>query len=579
MEDNLAQRIRKLNQFIQRIGIDDLENKSVKSAVLEITQFLPEVVSFPDVTRVRIVINENEITQEKFKQSAEIRCAPIVVGQAEVGEVAFHYHFKKPSSVTIEALDDDQVMIETLSEQIAFLITLINRNSEIRYFKDQAMTAYDRTIEAWAAAFDTQQKEASGHIDRVVNLALALASEMGFEGEDLDHIRRGALLHDIGKITVPDEIISKPGKLTDAEFKIVQQHPNFAMKWLADIELLKPALLIPYYHHEKWDGSGYPQGLAGEDIPLVARMFSVVDVWDALISDRPYRQALNKDEALSIIVSQSGSHFDPKVVDSFIKVLSDGKYFENTTKIRIQAFGQERVWVHNRLITNRDWQVRAAHDIFFLILAHPLGLSKEQVGLYSWPDISLSDLDVRFKNTLYRVRRALGKDVIILEDGRYRFNPILDYTFDVEIFRTAIERAQESDNARQKITNLNLAINQYKGGYLPECDETWAIMDREHYAKIYQNALIELAALNLDAGNEKLALSFCIKALAEDPIDEEAHRLTMKVYATSGKIGEIVHQYEDCKQALMDTLGVLPSEKTRLLYEGLIQQQSSGLKT
>jgi HD-GYP domain-containing protein (c-di-GMP phosphodiesterase class II) len=135
------------------------------------------------------------------------------------------------------------------------------------------------------------------------------------------HIRRGALLHDMGKIGIPDSILHKPDKLTDEEWKIMRKHPQLAYDMLYPIEYLRPALEIPLTHHEKWDGTGYPRGLKGEEIPIVARLFTVVDVWDALTSDRPYRPAWSQDEALAYIREQSGKHFDPQVVDLFFKVV------------------------------------------------------------------------------------------------------------------------------------------------------------------------------------------------------------------------------------------------------------------
>lgn len=131
----------------------------------------------------------------------------------------------------------------------------------------------------------------------------------------------GALLHDIGKMSIPDSILFKPGPLTEAEWKIMQGHPENACAWLEALDYLRPALDIPYCHHERWDGSGYPQGLAGEAIPLAARIFAVVDTWDAMLSDRPYRKALSVDEVLAQIKLEAGSHFDPQVVNAFIKLI------------------------------------------------------------------------------------------------------------------------------------------------------------------------------------------------------------------------------------------------------------------
>ncbi len=153
---------------------------------------------------------------------------------------------------------------------------------------------------------------------------LQLAQRMGLPHDILVHFRRGALLHDIGKMGVPDEVLFKAGPLNDAERDVMRKHPVFAYEMLSPIDYLKSAAIdIPYCHHEKWDGTGYPQGLTGEQIPLAARIFSVIDVWDALISDRPYRGAWSQEKALAYIKEQSGIYFDPKVAEAFLKMMGD----------------------------------------------------------------------------------------------------------------------------------------------------------------------------------------------------------------------------------------------------------------
>ncbi|MCB0120577.1 MAG: HD-GYP domain-containing protein, partial [Anaerolineales bacterium] len=152
-----------------------------------------------------------------------------------------------------------------------------------------------------------------------------LAREMGISEDDIVHVRRGALLHDIGKMGIPDSILLKPDQLTDEEWKIMKRHPQYAYDMLVPIAYLRPALEIPYCHHEKWDGSGYPRGLSGTQIPLAARLFAVVDVWDAVTSDRPYRKKWTKQKALKLIREQSGKHFDPDVVEAFMRVIINSK--------------------------------------------------------------------------------------------------------------------------------------------------------------------------------------------------------------------------------------------------------------
>jgi putative nucleotidyltransferase with HDIG domain len=181
--------------------------------------------------------------------------------------------------------------------------------------------AYDTTLEGWVHALELRDQETEGHTRRVVQMTVKLARAMGFDEDELEHIRRGALLHDIGKMGIPDSILRKPGVLDNHEWEIMKQHPEYAYKLLEPIAYLRPALDIPYCHHERWDGSGYPRGLKGEQIPLAARLFAIVDVWDALISDRPYRAAWSKEKVLAHIAEQSGKHFDPAVVEAFLKII------------------------------------------------------------------------------------------------------------------------------------------------------------------------------------------------------------------------------------------------------------------
>jgi PAS domain S-box-containing protein/putative nucleotidyltransferase with HDIG domain len=184
--------------------------------------------------------------------------------------------------------------------------------------------AYESTLEGWARALELRDKETEGHSRRVTETTLAVARAMGVPEDELVHVRRGAILHDIGKMGIPDEILRKPGKLTSEERRIVKEHPNTARKLLSHIPFLKKALEIPYCHHEKWDGTGYPQGLKGEEIPLSARIFAVADVWDALSSDRPYRQAWKTEKVIEYLRSQSGRYFDPVIVNTFLALVEKG---------------------------------------------------------------------------------------------------------------------------------------------------------------------------------------------------------------------------------------------------------------
>jgi len=190
---------------------------------------------------------------------------------------------------------------------------------------EELAEAYDTTLEGWAKALELRDKETEGHSRRVTELTLKLSRAIGVPEEALDNIRRGAILHDIGKMAVPDEILRKPGPLTNEERAVVQRHPSIAHELLAPIHFLEKALEIPYCHHEKWDGTGYPRGLKREEIPLSARIFAVVDVWDAVQSDRPYNKGWPRQEATEYIRQQSGKHFDPNVVTAFLKLVEQGK--------------------------------------------------------------------------------------------------------------------------------------------------------------------------------------------------------------------------------------------------------------
>lgn len=199
---------------------------------------------------------------------------------------------------------------------------LLQERAKLREANAQLLSAYEATIEGWSHAMDLRDRETEGHSQRVTELTVKLARALGIiSDDDIMHIRRGALLHDMGKIGIPDSILHKPDKLTDEEWTTMRKHPQLAYDMLYPIEYLHPALEIPLNHHEKWDGTGYPRGLKGEEIPIVARLFAVVDVWDALTSDRPYRPAWSQEESLTYIREQSGKHFDPQVVDLFFEVV------------------------------------------------------------------------------------------------------------------------------------------------------------------------------------------------------------------------------------------------------------------
>lgn len=215
-------------------------------------------------------------------------------------------------------------LLEALAGQAAIAIDNARLFSDLEQANLELRLAYDATLEALAKALEYRDLETKGHSQRVTELTLKLARKLGMPEEELVHVRRGALLHDIGKLAIPDSILLKPGKLTEEEWAIMRKHPEYAYEMLSFIPYLRPALDIPYCHHERWDGKGYPRGLKGEEIPLAARIFAVVDAWDAMTSDRPYRKALSTEEALAEIEKGAGTQFDPKVVVAFLELIREG---------------------------------------------------------------------------------------------------------------------------------------------------------------------------------------------------------------------------------------------------------------
>ena len=212
--------------------------------------------------------------------------------------------------------------LEALAAQAAIAVDNTRMFNNLKQSNIELTLAYDNTIEGWSRALDLRDKETEGHTRRVMDMTIQLARIIGVNDAEIVHIRRGSLLHDMGKMGIPDSILLKPGGLSTEEWKIMRQHPVYAYQMLSPIAFLRPSLDIPYCHHEKWDGTGYPRGLKGEEIPIAARIFAVVDVWDALTSDRPYRDAWPKEKTLKYIREQSGKHFDPQVVEAFLEFLN-----------------------------------------------------------------------------------------------------------------------------------------------------------------------------------------------------------------------------------------------------------------
>ena len=241
-----------------------------------------------------------------------------VKGTLEVFEREHHSHKR-------EWVD----FLNSLAGQAAIAIDNVSLFKDLQRSNTDLQLAYETTLEGWSAALDLRDRETEGHTQRVTKLTEQIAVGMGITGNELLNIRRGALLHDIGKVGVPDRILHKRASLTNNEWKTMRKHPQFAYDMLSPISYLHGALDIPYCHHEKWDGSGYPRGLKGEEIPLAARIFAVVDVYDALTSDRPYRKSWSKKKTLQYIREQAGIHFDPHVVEAFIREMGARKIDTN----------------------------------------------------------------------------------------------------------------------------------------------------------------------------------------------------------------------------------------------------------
>lgn len=238
-------------------------------------------------------------------------------------------------------------------------------------------------------------------------------------------------------------------------------------------------------------------------------------------------------------------------------------------KLVIKALGKMEVLLYQKRLI--DWQAQVARDMLFCILAHPQGLTKEEIGELLWPECSLSQLRIRFKKSIYRLRRVAGDDVILFQQDRYFFNQGLDYEYDVETFSRMIDQAQEEGDPGKKAVILQRAIGLYNGPYLSELDNTWIWPERERLWRAFVNATLSLAAHYLEHNETDLALEFCNRIISEDPLREDAHRIAMRVHAATGNRAGVNRQYEVCQQVLEEELGVPPSPQTTALYKTLAQ--------
>ena len=270
------------------------------------------IVLVPDLTQARGEFAHPErLAAEGFVGCAAV---PLVTRDVVVGVLTIYR--RAPLAPDREWLG----FLEALSQQAAIAIDNAQLFDEAQRSQAELVTAYDATLEGWARALELRNFETAGHSNRVTELTVRLGRALRMDEAELAEARRGALLHDIGKMAIPDAILLKPGPLTPDEWEIMRRHPTHAFELLSPITFLRPAAEIAYSHHEKWDGTGYPRGLKGEEIPLGARAFAVCDVWDALLSERPYKRAWSPGDAREQIRSLTGSHFDPRVVEAFLEL-------------------------------------------------------------------------------------------------------------------------------------------------------------------------------------------------------------------------------------------------------------------
>ncbi len=287
-----------------RLALGD--GPSGRAALEQRSVFLPDLAAEPG--------RGSAVDPEQQEDFASFMAVPMLAKGQLQGVIELYA--REP----LEPSDEWLEFLETYADQGAIAIENAQLLRSLERSNIELQRAYDRTIEGWANALDLKDEDTAGHSKRVTEMTVKLARRLGIGAEELVHIQRGALLHDIGKMGIPDEILLKRGPLTEGEFDVMKQHPVYAYELLSPIEFLRPAIDIPYCHHERWDGTGYPRGLKGDQIPLAARIFAVVDVYDALTSDRPYREAWTPEAAMAHIRDGVGSHFDPDVAAAFFEL-------------------------------------------------------------------------------------------------------------------------------------------------------------------------------------------------------------------------------------------------------------------
>ncbi|MBK9780806.1 MAG: GAF domain-containing protein [Anaerolineales bacterium] len=297
----------------------DANNQDLTEDVFSISKSIVRQV----LERGETVLTTNARTDPRFEQQASVAayqllsilCAPLKVKDELIGVI-----YVDNRAQTGIFSSDELELISMFANQAAVAIDNARLFDGLQASNEELQEAYHATLEGWVRALDLRDKETEGHTKRVTALTEKLARKMGVDENALVHIQRGALLHDIGKMAIPDGILLKPAALSPEERTLIEMHPVYAYEMLTPIRFLSPALDIPYCHHEKWDGTGYPRGLSGDTIPLAARIFAVVDVWDALVSDRPYHKAMKPEDVKRKLREDSGRHFDPQVVDAFLEL-------------------------------------------------------------------------------------------------------------------------------------------------------------------------------------------------------------------------------------------------------------------
>jgi len=294
-----------MQKVVLRLGESQAGTVALKREV----RFIPDLHVLDDRSMAKFLLDGEDFTTY---------CAAPLVGKGQVKGVIELFH-RSSFSPDPEWMD----FLEMLAAQAAIAIDNAELFENLQQSNSELRQAYDSLILGWSRSLELRDAETQGHANRLVDHTVRLARRMRIPESQLAHLRRGVLLHDIGKMGIPDAVLLKPSGLTEEEWLVMRQHPVYAFDLLSSIAYLKPAIDIPYSHHERWDGSGYPRGLVGEDIPLVARIFAVVDVWDALTHDRPYRQAWDEQRAAAYLREQAGETLDPRAVEEFLAMLAE----------------------------------------------------------------------------------------------------------------------------------------------------------------------------------------------------------------------------------------------------------------